>query len=552
MLLRHRPDLYNGCVPRRAAWSLALLVLLAWGPSTWRAGLSFDDAEVLADNPVVEGSLGWSAVLLRDYWDHLPAGPAGQYRPAATASLRLDHALHDRVWGYHLTNVLLHLGVVLAAASLFTVRGRRLPWVGLALLAVHPALADSVAWVSGRTSMVSALGGLLGALATAWAARRGSRPGVALGCALAGLAATLGKEDGVVFALLAVALAAERGRRLVAPALAGAALGGLLYLTLRHAALGAWLPVAHGAPLEGAPLLERMRVAGAAGLEGLRVLVWPAGYPARWDLADLDGAGGWAALPWLLGATALLLGVTRRGCDALAGLALAALAVLPVAQLVPAGELLAPRFLYLPLLFAAPAVHALWREAGRRPLVAAAPLVACLPLAWDRATVYASRASFWEAQEAWRTTPQVLNALGNARLEEGEPERAAAAWREALALDARYSRPWVNLATLEMRAGAWEEAELLLLSALGASERNPLAWAHLGRTRHELGRHDQAAAAFERALELSPRVAGFWRGLGHARRDGGDASGARAAFEQALRLDPADDRARTALGELDG
>lgn len=534
---------------RRPVLTLIALVVAAWSGAVLGGGLALDDREVLTANPAIEGSVSWAQVFLRDYWDHLPAGAAGHYRPLATATLRLDHILHGAsASGCHLTNVLLHLCVVLLAARLFALRGRTLPWIGLALFAVHPALADSVAWISGRTSAVGALGGLLGATLVLTSARKGSRAGVALGAGLATLLATLGKEDGVIFAALATGLALERGRRFLGPAAAGALVGLAAYLAMRHAALGEWIPSAPHAPLAGEPMGERLRLAGGAGLEALRITLLPIAYPPHWTRADLESTSAAAALlAWLLWLSALVLAGTRPTRDSCLGLGLGALSLLPVAQIIPSGELLAPRFLYLPLLFCAPAVDALWRRTRAPRWIVAVGLLACLPLTWSRSQIYSSRASYWQAQNAWRETAEGWNALGNARLEEGEPDAAREAWLRALSLRPNYSRPRVNLATLSMRGQDWEAAERGLLQALGANGSNPVAWANLGRVRMELGRPGEASEAWDRAIELSPAVPAFWRGLALSRRHQGDEEGARAALGEALRLDPGDERARALL-----
>ena len=523
--------------------------MAAWAGAVLGGGLALDDREVLAGNPAIEGSVGWGQVFLRDYWEHLPAGAAGHYRPLATATLRLDRVLHGAsATGCHLTNLLLHLCVVLLAARLFSLRSRTLPWIGLALFAVHPALADSVAWISGRTSSVGALGGLLGATLVVTSARKGSQPGVALGAALATLLATLGKEDGVIFAALAAGLALEGGRRYLAPAAAGSLFGLVTYLAMRHAALGEWIPAAPHAHLAGEPLVERLRIAGGAGLEALRIALLPVAYPPHWTRADLESTTAAAALlAWLLWLSALVLAALRPGRDSYLGLGLGALSLLPVAQIIPSGELLAPRFLYLPLLFCAPAVHAVWRRTGAPRWSAAALLMACLPLAWSRSQIYSGRADYWQAQNAWRETAEGWNALGNARLEAGEPAAAREAWLRALTLRPGYSRPRVNLATLAMRDQDWSGAEEDLLLALEANGANPVAWANLGRVWRELGRPGEASEAWERAIELSPAVPDYWRGLGLSRRQQGDEEGARRAFGEALRIDPGDERARALL-----
>ncbi|MEW6074563.1 MAG: hypothetical protein AB1726_18455, partial [Planctomycetota bacterium] len=116
-------------------------VLLAWGPTLLSRGFSYDDAELIVGNPLVEGSLPAGEAFGRDYWHH--RGVSGHYRPLSTLSLRLDRALWgERVAGYHATNLALFLLLVLLAARLLARAGalRGAPLAGLALFAVHPAL----------------------------------------------------------------------------------------------------------------------------------------------------------------------------------------------------------------------------------------------------------------------------------------------------------------------------------------------------------------------------------------------------------------------------
>ncbi|MEE8467532.1 MAG: hypothetical protein V3T22_03710, partial [Planctomycetota bacterium] len=416
--------------------SPVLLALVAWGASLSLSGFSFDDRELLFDNPVVEGSLPWSALFGRDYWEH--RGAAGLYRPLSAASLRLDRWLWgESPVGYHATNVCLHACVVALACLLCRrlTRGRA-PWpfLGLALFAVHPALADSVAWIAGRTSMLAALPGLAGALVVSLLAGRtgtGARMATGLAAGLGVLGALLAKEDGVVFALLVVAVASSRSRRAALVAGAGAALGLALYLLLRHAALGPWLPAAVGAPLGGLPLGERLTLGGATLAVGLRVALLPFSYPPTWELADFAFASPALALALWSALLCALLGGARlalRGAGSArivgGSLCLAAAAVLPVSQLVPLGELLAPRFLYLPLLLAAPFLHAacgaVLPPRHRRALVSAL-LALCVAGAWQRSGVYASRLSYWEERLVHQPrSARVWNGLGNARWEAGD------------------------------------------------------------------------------------------------------------------------------------
>jgi hypothetical protein len=227
------------------ALSVVLLAVVAWSGSLLRGGFAFDDAELLA-SPVVTGALPAREAFAHDYWFH--RGAVGLYRPVAALSLRVDRALFDaRPLGYHATNVLLHALVVALAALLATrVRGASgATLLGVGLFAVHPALADAVAWIAGRTSLLSALGGLAGLACfdRLWPERAdGSTAPRALAAAGAGAAGLLfgllAKEDALVFAPALLLLGASRGRRAALAALGAAGLALLAYAWLRVSALG--------------------------------------------------------------------------------------------------------------------------------------------------------------------------------------------------------------------------------------------------------------------------------------------------------------------------
>ena len=522
-----RPPAACRSAPRRL-WLPLCLALLAWSGAVVRGGFALDDREAIEGNPVVEGGAPWWEAFRRDYWHH--RGDAGHFRPLASLSLRLDRALYgERAWGYHLTSLLLHLAAVLLAGRLLLQAGPG-PWpaLGLGLFAAHPVLADSVAWISGRTSTVSAAAGLLGALAVA---RAGARPLPLAAAAFLGLLAALcGKEDGLAFGLLYAALALPRGRAALGAVLAGAGAAVLAWLALRWQALGAPLPAAPHAPLAGEPLAARLQVAGRALLEGLRLLAAPLGYPPTYSGAPLFERGsplwrgelawlGW--LPWLaLLAAGAATARRRLGPPAL----LTALAVVPVLQLVPAGEVFAPRFLYLPLLFGVPLADALLRRVGaalpgpRARRGAAALLFACCAgLAWERAGVYADRGAYRREVLQWHPRDaRSWNDLGLHHEEEGRPDEAGAAWRRAAALDPGYGRPWSNLARLALAAGDPEGAEEAARRAAALGPNNPVAHCNLGAVLLRRERAAEAAEAYGRATRLAPGLAAAWRGLGSA------------------------------------
>ena len=191
-------------------WLLILLTMVAWSPSLRTASWTADDPEVLLQSPVITGALPLTEAFTRDYTYHV--GGSGQWRPAAALSLRLDHSIHgaSSSRGWHLTNILIHLATIALAVGLGAKLFEKVPWLGLAFFAVHPILSDSVAWASGRPSLLCALLGLTGAtLFYRTIANGASKLATTAASSAALLLPLLAKEDGALFALLLVFIAPD-------------------------------------------------------------------------------------------------------------------------------------------------------------------------------------------------------------------------------------------------------------------------------------------------------------------------------------------------------
>ncbi len=554
-------------LPDRSFTLVATVALmLALFPAALRGGLVLDDSELIFSNPAVSGELSWLAAVLRDYFHHI--ADAGTWRPLATLSLRLDHTLFgERVGFYHLSNLLLHGVVVwLALSLLLTLTPRRWAAVGAAgLFALHPALCDATVWIAGRTSMLSAIGPLAGAL---WLRRQKGREiqasTVGWVVTLALLGGLLGKEDALAFAPLLVAVAPSDGRRRAAAGVACVVAAGLYFLG-RWWALGGPLVGPTTPALAGLDLGERLLIGCLAFVEALRLAVWPVDFPPRYTAQLLRESGlgpgtaltvAWGALVWLGLWVPALRGVRRRGLGGLGPRSLSALLVavafLPFAQLIPIGEVLAPRFLYLPLLFATPLFLACFErllEQRIGPGVTLALLAAAALGCFERAADYADAGAWNEAVlRADDSDVRAWNNLGLHRETKDDLDGARAAWDRAIELDPQYSKPWSNLGRLAYRDGQLEEAERAWRRALELGPRNPVAHVNLASLLTREGRHAEAADLYARATALSPGLAAAWHGLALARLRAGQLEAARSAWERASALDP-EASATRALGE---
>ena len=142
------------------------MTVVAYLPA-FQAGFIFDDDAHVTGNPALRSLDG-----LGQIWCQPSATP--QYYPLVHTTFWLEYHLWElNPVGYHVVNVLLH---TLAAVLLWRALVRlRLPgaWLAAAIFALHPVAVESVAWVTERKNVLSAV--FYFAAALAW--WRWDRPG---------------------------------------------------------------------------------------------------------------------------------------------------------------------------------------------------------------------------------------------------------------------------------------------------------------------------------------------------------------------------------------
>ncbi|MDB5339167.1 MAG: hypothetical protein JWN70_4786 [Planctomycetaceae bacterium] len=129
----------------------------------WADFLSYDDPFYVTANPLVLGGLSWKS--LTGAWTSFDCA---NWHPGTWISLMLDYQLFGlRPWGFHLTNLLLHIANTLLLFTLL--RRLSLDWgpalFVAAVFGVHPLHVESVAWITERKDVLATLFGLLALLA---------------------------------------------------------------------------------------------------------------------------------------------------------------------------------------------------------------------------------------------------------------------------------------------------------------------------------------------------------------------------------------------------
>ncbi|MBM3220949.1 MAG: tetratricopeptide repeat protein [Candidatus Rokubacteria bacterium] len=202
---------------------LVVLTAVTFWPSLANDFVEWDDHVNVLKNPSFRG-LGWTQ-LRWDFTNLL----MGHYIPITWLSFSLDYTLWGmRPFGYHLTNVLLHIANVLLFYAVVArlLRGRsgvgperaRLgALVAAVFFAVHPLRAESVAWVTERRDVLSGFFFLVTILAyLAAVSAHSSRRRLLFAGSLAAYALALGSKSIVMtLPFLLVALDIYPLRRLV-------------------------------------------------------------------------------------------------------------------------------------------------------------------------------------------------------------------------------------------------------------------------------------------------------------------------------------------------
>lgn len=505
-------------------------------------GFVWDDTYFLLDLPYLrDPSLWWQAIQQPLFVSQ------NYFRPLPLLMFVLEASLDGPgAFVFHLVNVALHalntLLVVLLARTLLPA-DRRGAWLAACaglLFALHPAVVESVSWISDRFDLLMVFFILL-ALSLE---QRMAMPGASRRLGLVGLSLCLGgallsKETGVVLLLL---LPLWQLRRELCPGMiwgdtlrhwahtqralyACLALTVVAYLGLRHAALG-FLYRSDTQIVAGDLLSHALLVGKTLGCY-LQLLLFPFGqvapvHPAITPIAlnDLSAWGGLITAVLLV--VALLRGVRHgRSSCVLPLMALAAL--VPVANLLPLtiGDNIAhDRYLLLPVAFTALwLAQLLYAVAARPPLyLAAAWLLAASVCVVTTIPHWHNNLALW--RWAYTKHPGSQIASGNYLLALLEAQQNRAALTLSRDLLARTQAPAFaaslrhSLALALLRTGDMQGAEREIKLRLDFPRRDDGAGRYgvsealnlLAHIQMEQGRLSAAAANLREAVRLTPHL----------------------------------------------
>jgi protein O-mannosyl-transferase len=578
---RAAPTGPEGARASGSAWWLAVPLLLAVAAyaRVLDGEFQLDDLSAVLGSPAARD--------LETAIRQLPGSILRGGRPVADLTFALDHAFGGGApRAYHLTNLAIHLGVVVLAyafarkvlrlAGAASERGTALAVAGL--FALHPMQSQAVSYVVQRSEALAS-GLYLLALLLLLEAERPGRGWRSLAAWVGGLVAfvlAVGTKPIAVtlplaWLILAWLVPDPEGRKglatwrrrlsMAAPLLLLDLVGGLAVLR------GLAGQVSAGFDMPGLSPASYFLSQWKAVATYLRLLAWPTGQNLEWDLPlarSLSDPGvvasGLVLAGLVSGAGALFFWSRKRwsaggaaGRVAAFGLLWFFLVLSPTSSVVPLDDLLMEHRVYLASLglFLALGVggERLFARLRWRPAVAAALVIGmwcALALALhQRNAAWETRLSM--ARDAAAKSPRKARVhanLGHALGERGDQEAAVREYRLALALvgDTPRSEAMIlrNLSAALAAQGRWDEAEAALRRGVERDPGNADVLVNLAIALARRGDQDGAEGWARKALVLRPDDGQALHLLGTVLLRRGDAAGALGPLERAARADPED------------
>jgi len=572
---------------------LAVVTMLAYHPA-WHGGVLWDD-EAHIGGPELRTLDG-----LRRIW-FVPR-TTQQYYPLLHTSYWLQQKLWgDSITGYHIVNLLLHIGCVVLVLRI--VRFLRIPGAELAatIFALHPVNVETVAWIAERKNTLS---GVFTLAATLWYLRfdenRSRRSyALALGLFLLGL---LSKTAIVTLPLaLLVIFWWKRGaiswRHDVVPLIPFfffSAAAGLMTRWVEYGNIG------YRARMLDLSLLDRCLIAGRAFWFYLWKLLWPSNlmfvYP-RWEIS--------AAVPWqyifplaVLVLLGILWSLRRWSRTPLAGVLVYMVLLLPSLGFANIYFFLysfvADHWQYLACLgIITPCASGIvllatrlisgyaWLEPGVTLVIGGVLFL----LTWQQSRMYNN------AETLYRTTivhnpacwlaydhlvdilyqanriPEAMNlfkdelrikpavahySLGNALLRKGRTSEAIDQFTEALRINPDYAEAHNNLGYALLVTGRTSAAIEQCKEALRIDPTYAHAHNNLGNALAQTGRASEAIDHYKQTLRMNPNSADAHSNMGAALAQKGRISEAIEELKAAVRINPNNIDARNNLIYVEG
>jgi tetratricopeptide (TPR) repeat protein len=544
----------------RAAIAIVCVFLIAitwfvFGQTVRYDFVNYDDDTYVYANPLISSGLTVPGAIYAFSGKH-----SGNWHPLTT----LSHMLDCQLWGshaggHHFTNIVLHtVAVVLLFLILRQMTGAlwRSAFVA-AVFAVHPLRVESVAWISERKDVLSAVFFML-TLGLYVRYVRYSSVGRYLAVVSSFALGLMCKPTLVTVPLVLLLLDYWPLRRFPGsevrgqwPVIRGLVLEKIPLLALSAAVAGAtlWAHEKSIIYIERLPFMWQVGNGLVACLIYIKQMVWPV------RLAVFYPHPGVTLPVWEIVLAIVILLLTTAGAITLwrkrpyfyTGWLWYLLMLLPVIGLIQVGSQgHADRYTYLPqiglYILLGWAITDTLASALQRRVLGVTASVAIIVLAWCarvQASCWRNGETLWSRAIAVTSGNFVAYAgLGQFQLDHGRLDEAINQLQSALNIDPKYPIARTNLGIALTRKGRIDEAITNFQTVLADYPNDAKAHYNLGIALLKKGDSQSAIAAFEKALSIQSSYPSAHYSLGMVLDDSGRIDEAIAHYEEAVHADP--------------
>ncbi|MFH1798853.1 MAG: tetratricopeptide repeat protein [Candidatus Omnitrophota bacterium] len=509
---------------KKFIFTVSLIVVIGLGAyyNSMNGALFWDDEVTVVNNVFIRQPFSYVSEIFSTSY-HTGAGETlNFYRPLATLSFAADYKIWKlQPFGYHLTNVILHLlNGILVFSLLYKIFGRyRFSLICACLFLVHPINSEAVNYVSNRTDLLMVFFFLSAFLSYVFYRRREKSLFLVMSVSFYVLS-VLSKEMGLVLPIFLVAyevLFFKKNKNF--PALIGFILPAVFYVFLRAGTLN-FLNLniltqgAQASPYSQS-IAFRALFFGKVFLTYIRLFFLPLNLHMEYDMPRLNVPVSFLGLLFLALMCFFAIRFSGRKKAVCFGQIWFVLGLLPICGIiVPINNVVSEHYLYLGsigfFVMITAAFAALWRISPFPIRIFSAVCGILVVISFCYLTVQRNKdwrdplAMYLEIASNTKYSFRANNNAGVEYFRRGDLYKAEEYFRRSIGIFPEYAEALNNLGVVCQRGGETSRAEDFYKKSVNSKPSYVLARKNLARIYMASGRLTEAKEQLVKALEFYP------------------------------------------------
>ncbi len=529
--------------------SVSVILIILLGALAYfnclQGGFIWDDAGLVERNTYIRSLSGLPKIFAGNIWAGIGESSRA-YRPLQIATYLVDYSIWRlNPFGYHLTNLLLHIlaGITLYWLLKLIFQNELLALLSSLLFVCHPVQTEAVAYISGRADPLAAVfifmafGFYLKFLQTQ------KQTDYLLGL-LSFILALLSRENALVLPVLLLAYHfAFKPKPAVKKCGAFFLIAGI-YLALRLALMNT---VLSDSPVE-TTLIQRLPGFFAALANYARIMFLPVDLHMEYggDLFKFFNFRVLLGMGILIFLTACILKSRKANAAVFFALIWFLATLLPASNFYPLNAYMAEHWLYLPsigifIIFGKWFADGYARKKTRFAalLLAAGLLAAYLGLTINQNRYWRSELDFFKRTLKFAPgSARVYYHLGNIYCDLQDNQRGIAMYSQAIKMNPAYAEAYNNIGNVYINSGSNAEGITYCQQALKINPQLPEAYYNLGNAYYNLGENTKSIEMLKISVQLNPVYLEACNNLAAGLAQDGNLELAISYWNKCLEIDP--------------